>query len=81
MALLGVGTGVLPSCLGLGWRSSVGGKMGVPEMERRFVVVVVVVVDDDAAVVDDDAVVACGGGGSEGGARGARGDGEAVLAL
>jgi hypothetical protein len=77
MALLGVGTGVLPSCLGLGWRSSVGGKMGVPEMERRFVVVVV----DDVAVVDDDAVVACGGGRSEGGARGARGDGEAVLAL
>jgi len=63
MALLGVGTGVLLSCFGLGCRSSVGGKTGVPEMERRFVVV--------------DAAVVCGGSG--GGARGARGDGEGIL--
>ena len=33
--LLGVGTGLLLSCLGLGARFSAGGKIGVPETERK----------------------------------------------
>ena len=33
--LLGVGTGLLLSCLGLGARFSAGGKIGVPETERE----------------------------------------------
>ena len=32
--LLGVGTGLLLSCFGLGANFSAGGKMGVPETER-----------------------------------------------
>ena len=32
--LLGVGTGLLLNCFGLGARFSAGGKMGVPETER-----------------------------------------------
>jgi hypothetical protein len=34
--LLGVGTGLLLSCLGLGTRFSAGGKIGVPETERKM---------------------------------------------
>lgn len=33
--MLGVGTGLLLSCVGLGTRISVGGKIGVPETERK----------------------------------------------
>lgn len=33
--LLGVGTGLLLSCFGLGARFSAGGKIGVPETERK----------------------------------------------